>query len=85
MEIDVAYERFLGPEMFFHPVCTIFEFFILTKYRNLFIKIGVHLLTKSLTMQYNHVQWITEEDCTRTLYCQGVALYSMDLIKNYKN
>ena len=23
-EIDVAYERFLGPEMFFHPVSSLF-------------------------------------------------------------
>ena len=27
IEIDVGYERFLGPEMFFHPVSTLFDSF----------------------------------------------------------
>ena len=51
VEIDVGYERFLAPEMFFHPVSKFYNIF----FRNLFIKIGTNQLKKYLTMQYNHV------------------------------
>lgn len=30
IEIDVGYERFLGPEMFFHPVSILFQFYSAT-------------------------------------------------------
>jgi actin-related protein 3 len=47
IDIEIGYERFLGPEMFFHPVSTqICIINIVFDCRNSFIKTGEHLWTR---------------------------------------
>jgi actin-related protein len=64
VEIDVGYERFLGPEMFFHPVSQFDLFMFLC--RNLFIQTGgCHLMSAS-TMPSKLAQWTTGDFSTKT-------------------
>ena len=80
VDIDVGYERFLGPEMFFHPV-SLLIFNI--SCRNSSTKIGLSLLKKLLMMLFNFVQLTTALNYTTILFYLEVALCSMDLIRDY--
>lgn len=79
----MGYERFLGPEMFFHPVSI--SDLILCFGRNLFTKTGEHLWMRLLMMLFRCVQWIIEDNYTKTLFFQEEAPFSKALIKNLKN
>ena len=51
VEIDVAYERFLGPEMFFHPVSKLsFNIF------NFKLNTGIHSSRLAYTPWWGHRQ-----------------------------
>lgn len=77
VSIDVGYESFLAPEMFFHPVSLKnVKFFC----RNLFIKTSSSRLRRQLMMLFSHVQQGIVLNCTTTLCCQAVRLCSRVLM-----
>jgi hypothetical protein len=70
VNIDVGYERFLGPEMFFHPVSqTLSNSF----FRNSSTRIGPSHLARLSTMLFKAAQSTIEFSCIRTLFCQEAA------------
>ena len=87
VEIDVGYERFLGPEMFFHPVSCFANY--LSNYafyfRNSSIKISELHWMRLLIKLFSHVQWTIVESFIKTSLSLAVVLYSTTLTKDYKN
>jgi actin-related protein len=74
VEIDVGYERFLGPEMFFHPVSL--RLHLLTKHvRNLCTKTGRSPLRRSWTRPFRRAQSTTASSFT-TMWCYQEAVRS---------
>lgn len=63
VSLDVGYESFLAPEMFFHPVSATHTN---KKNRNLFIKTTSNHLKRLSMMQFNHAQLSTVLNYTTT-------------------
>ena len=80
IEIDVGYERFLGPEMFFHPVSTYYVLII--RCRNSSMLTGEHHSTSALMTPSKLAQWTIGDFFTKILCSLVVQRFSMDLTRS---